>query len=188
MANLARVRVAWSGNPVVGPGVSTLYWDEADSGYVAKLATFFNAVKNIVTVGVVWTIPNTGDLIDVATGAITGAWTDGTSTTVSAAQSGNYAAGVGARIRWQTSGIRNGRRVRGSTFIVPITVAGYDAGGTLSTTVIDACNTAAGAVFTAGATQMKIYSRPNAGGPGQANTVLNGSCLDTVSWLRTRRT
>ena len=188
MANLARVRVTWAGSPVVGPGVSTFYWDEADSGYVAKVTAFFNAVKNIVAVGVVWTIPNTGDLIDVATGELTGSWTDGTAATVNAAQAGNYAQGVGARIRWATSGIRNGRRVRGSTFIVPLTVAAYDAGGTLSTTVIDACNTAAGTFFTGGVTQAKIWSRPVGGGGGQANTILSGQCLDQVSWLRTRRT
>lgn len=188
MANLARIRVNWTGSPLVGPSVSTFYWDEADTGYVAKIAALFNAVKNIVAVGVVWNIANTGDLVDIATGELTGSWTDGTTTTVSATQSGNFAAGVGARIRWSTSGIRNGRRVRGATFIVPLTVAAYDAGGSLSTTVIDACNTAAGAVFTGGTTGLRIYSRPVGGAGGQSNVVTGGQCLDTVSWLRSRRT
>ena len=173
---------------MTGPGVTTFYWNEADTGFQPKVIAFFNAVKNVVAVGVTWTIPASGDLIDVATGEITGAWVDGTSSSVASAQAGNYAAGVGARIAWQTSGIRNGRRVRGSTFIVPVTVAGYDAGGTLATSVIDACNTAAGTLFTAGATGLRIWSRPGPSGAGQANTVLNGSCPDRVSWLRTRRT
>lgn len=187
MANIARVRTTWQGNAIVGPGVTTFYFDEAASGYLTRVNGFWNALKNVICVGINLQTANTGDLLDENTGAITGTWTDGTSSTVATLQSGNYAAGVGARIKWQTNGIRGKRRVRGSTFVVPLTVAAYDAGGTLSTTVIDACNTAAGLMIAGGSSGFGIWSRPVGGTGGQLSDVVGYQTLDQVSWLRTRR-
>ena len=114
MSIILRVRTVWTGTPVVGGGISTFYFTQSATGMVADLHTFWAAIGNRVPLGVTWTTANTGDLIDDATGALTGTWTDGTSSSVSSSGTGTYAGGVGARILWQTSGIRNGRRVRGA--------------------------------------------------------------------------
>ena len=188
MANLQRVRVLWGGSPVVGPGVSTFYWDEAVTGFLPALNTFFSSCAGRMPNGLTLTIPNTGDLIDVATGEISGSWSD---TIVSGAAGGSanaYAAGVGVRVSWSTSGIRHGRRVRGSTFLVPITTDCYATDGTIGAAFLSTFQSAAGTLIVAQGANMRIYSRPSDGAPGQANPVTGALVPDRISWLRTRRT
>jgi len=188
MANLARVRVVWSGTPVVGGGVSTFYWNEAHTGFVADLSGMFTTMVSRFPSGLTWTCENTGDLIDVETGAISGSWTDGSNWSVSGSSASVYAAGVGARIRWQTSGMSNGRRVRGSTFLVPLVAAGYDTDGTLTSAFVTGLQSAAGSLLTNSEGNLRIYTRPVAGSGGRASTVVGFTLPDKVSWLRTRRT
>lgn len=188
MANLVRVRSVWSGTPVVGGGVSTFYWNESHSGFVADLGAFWTSIGALIAAGVTITTENTGDLIDVETGAISGSWTDGSTSIVNSGGTSTYAAGVGLRIRWATGGIRNKRRVRGSTFVVPIGTACYDAQGTIANANLTTAGNAAGALFAASEGNMRIYSRPVAGSGGAASTVLNFTIPDKVSWLRSRRT
>lgn len=188
MANLARVRTSWIGSPVVGPGVSTFYFAEASSGFVAAVSAFFVSIAARVPSGVMFTTLNTGDLVDINTGALTGTWTDGTTGTAATSGSGTYAAGVGARGRWATNGVRNGRRVRGSTFIVPLTSACYQSDGSIDGTVWTSLSSSFGTLYTATAPNMRIWSRPVAGAGGQAHTVIGPDLPDRVSWLRSRRT
>lgn len=187
MPNLARVRTTWNGTPVVGPGVSTFYFAEASSGFVAAVSAFFVSLASRVPATVLFTTLNSGDLIDIDTGAISGTWTDGSTGTANSNAAGAYAQGVGVRGRWATSGLRNGRRVRGSTFIVPLTAAAYAVDGTIDATVHTAVSNAFNTLFTATAPNMRIYSRPGVGGQGQANTVIGVDTPDKVSWLRSRR-
>lgn len=188
MANLARVRVEWTGTPVVGSGVSTFYFDEAATGYPADLSTFFDTIKGRIPIGVTIRIPSNGDLIDVASGELTGTWSEAGGSVVVCSGTGNYAAGVGARSKWRTSGIKNGRRVVGSTFLCPLTTGAYDSDGTILAAVLSTLSGATTALVTAVGTDMKIYSRPVAGSGGQASTVVSGEVPDKVSWLRSRRT
>jgi len=188
MANLARVRTVWSGTPVIGGGVSTFYFDEAHTGFVADLHNFWAALGIRVKTGVTWTTAPTGDLIDVATGELSGTWTDGVISIVNASSANNYAAGVGARISWPTSGIRNGRRVKGSTFVVPLTTDCYEADGTIGAAYLGTIQTAATNLLAASAGNQRVYSRPAPSLSGQANTVIDAVAPDKVSWLRSRRT
>lgn len=188
MANVIRIRTTWTGSPVVGPGVSTFYWEEADTGFVAKLNTFWTSLAGTIESGIALQTLNSGDLIDIPTGTLTGTWTDGGTSNVNTSSTGNYAAGVGARIKWQTSGVRNGRRVQGATFLVPLPVSAYDATGTLAPTTLTNITNAANALVLASAGKMRIYSRPSSTGAGVASAVVGASVLDTVSWLRSRRT
>jgi len=188
MANLARVRTTWTGTPVTGGGVSTFYFAEAHSGFVADLGAFFTSMATRFPTGLTWTTENTGDLIDVETGALSGSWTDSSTSIVNASGTGDYAGGVGARIRWQTSGISGKRRVRGSTFLCPLTVSQYDNQGSIATATLTALGTAAGTLFTAADGNLRIYTRPVGGAGGKASAVLNFTIPDRISWLRTRRT
>jgi len=188
MPNLARVRTSWVGAPVVGEGVSTFYFDEAHSGFVADLQAFWVSLAPRVPTGVLWTTLNTGDIIDENTGALVGTWTDGVTSTVASNGNGAYAQGVGCRGRWATNGIRNGRRVRGSTFICPMVTSTYQADGTIDGTVWTGISNAFGTLYTAGAGFQYIWSRPVAGAGGDAHLVVNTDLPDKVSWLRSRRT
>lgn len=188
MANLCRVRAEWSGSSVVGPGVSTFYFNEAASGFIADLTTFFQALQNFIPLTTQIRVLSSGDLIDVATGALSGTWSDGVNGTANGAGTGTYAQGVGARIRWATGGITNGRRVRGSTYIVPIISTQFDGSSGLQTSLVTNITNAANALLTAQLGDLTVYTRPAPSHPGAAHPVTSADVPDKVSWLRTRRT
>lgn len=105
---------------------------------------------------------------------------------------GSYAAGVGSRLRWATDGIKNGRRVVGTTFVVPLTVANYESNGTLIANAVlgqtNAGSTLLGSLNAIG-TPLAIWSRPTTqgGSDGALHPVTGVSVPDRVSWLSTRR-
>lgn len=187
MATLLRVRSSWGGTGVVGAGVSTFYFVAATPGVTAAVSTLWSSMAPVIATGVSITTLNTGDTIDSDTGEINGSYTDGTTTTVTSSGTGSYASGVGARIRWTTGGIRAGRRVRGATFICPLSAANYDTNGTIASGVVTSMSAAAQALLTATTPNFVIYSRPGGGLPGQASVVTAGIVPDAISWLRSRR-
>lgn len=184
---------------MVGPGVSTFYLQgSVTTGWPAAVLALFNALKGFVPPGVTWTIPGTVDILDEATGEITGVNTPGGGGTVaSSAPAGDYKPGVGARIRWQTSGIVGGRKVQGTTFLVPVMSAEIP-NGTLSASLAST-GVSAPATYrqTAGITPA-IYSRPRPAHVKNGVTIpaRAGSCWpivgntmpNSLTWLRTRRT
>ena len=187
MAVLLRVPVVWSGLTGL-PGVSVLYWDGGVSSVMTDVTAFFNAIKGVFPSGLSWTIPNAGDNIDDATGTLIGDWSTTGGGTVSATGGFTaYAAGTGARVRWNTGNIVDGRRLRGSTFLVPLTGGGYDSSGTIENTTLSTLQTAATTLASTGA--LKVWSRPTPGGSdGTSGTVLSAVVPDRVTSLRSRRT
>lgn len=145
MANLARLRCTWLGNGVVGPGLSTFYFNPANTGAAAAVSAFFTALNPVlIPSGLQVSIPTSGDIIDDATGALVGAWTDpGGPFTFTGTGAGTFAMGVGFRVAWTTNGIHLGRRVRGSTFICPIMGAIYDSAGTIANATVTSASAAA---------------------------------------------
>src|SRR6185503_16737163 len=94
MAIVSRVRVAWSGGAVPGGGLSTFYFDTPSPGFQADVKDFFAALSSYVPSGVTWSIPNTGEEINTATGDIGATWTDGVSAVVTGSNpTTTYAAG-----------------------------------------------------------------------------------------------
>lgn len=188
MANLARVRTTWTGGAVSGPGVSTFFVDEAASGFLTAFDVFWDSLKYVLVAGLSLQTLNSGELIDVATGGITGTWTDGVTSNISTSGTGGYALGVGARIVWSTTGITGSRIVKGSTFMVPLTAAQYDGDGTIVPATLGTITGAAATLATALGSDFKIYSRPIPGRAGSAHSVVSSAVPDKVSWLRSRRT
>lgn len=193
-----RLRCSWTGSGVVGPGVSTFYALDTSPGFPAAVRAFLNSQAGSYPAGTSIQVPNNGDVLDPATGALTGSWTDGsTPAVITGTGSGGYAAGVGAQVRWKTAGIVNGRRCQGSTFLVPQISATYDAQGTIASVQLTSMQTAAQAYITA-APYAVVWSRPYAGDttPGHVRPPRAGSTHlitafdvpDRVSWLRSRRT
>lgn len=186
---MQRLRVEWSGSGVVGPGLTTFYADEgAGSMDPSEVVTFFDSIKALFPSTVTWTIPGEGDMLNEGTGELAGTWSASGGGTVAGTSSASYAAGVGARVRWNTAGIVGGRRVRGSTFLVPLTVNHYDGQGTLESTAVSTLATAAGALVTGLAGALVVWSRPAPGRAGTMHAVTGSSLPDRVSWLRSRRT
>lgn len=185
---IQRLRCEWGGPGVEGPGLTTFY-AEADGTLAIQVGAtgFFDAVKAMIPTGTTIEVPGTGDLVDELTGQLTGTWGSGTSTTITGTGSGTFAAGVGARVVWETGAIRNGRRVRGSTFVVPLVSGYYESNGTLSGAAVTNLETAIGNMLVQVPTQMRVWSRPGPSGPGAALSVASGSAPDKISWLRSRR-
>lgn len=192
-----RLRVTWSGAPVIGPGLSTFYALDTSPGFPAAVRAMIAGWASSIPTGTTITVPNNGDVIDPSTGALTGVWSDGSAPApVTGSGSGTYARGVGAQVRWRTSGIVAGRRVVGSTFIVPMVSLGFDTDGTLGPATITALLTPATA-YVAAAPYACVWSRPFAGDPsatppkparaGSIHLIGGASIPDRPSWLVSRR-
>lgn len=192
MANIKRIRVVWSGSAVTGNGVSTHYCSTSDTGLAAGLKAFYTAMAGIFTTSLSWTVPVTGDLVDDVTGHLAGSWTEtaGTGGTVAGTNAGQWAQGVGARIKWITGGIHAGRRVVGSTFMVPLIINAYEGSGEITSAYLSSMSSAASGLITA-VPSLRILSAPTVyhGTPidGTSSTVLAALVPDEVSWLRGRR-
>jgi hypothetical protein len=183
---MRKVPVAWQ-TGVGGVGVSVFYTPFGTDATV-ELATFFNAIKTQVPSVVTWDVPGTGDVVDEASGLITGAWIGGTPATVVATGAAIYAGGTGAYVKWQTGGIVAGRRVRGRTFLCPIINTGYDAQGTIGSGTLAVFGPAATTL--AGSGKLLIWHRPSGPGAtdGSSHAVVGASVPDKVTSLRSRRT
>lgn len=188
MASIVRLRALWSGTPVVGGGVSVFHFAAGSSSGPATVYGFFDTLKGTIPNGVTIVVPGVGDTIDENTGEIDGTWTgSGGGTINSTGGSGAWAAGVGARVVWITSGITRGRRVRGSTFVVPMTAAAYESNGTLTSAVVSGLNTAS--TYMDADSTFGVYTRPQAGLSNGAFHLQVASFIpDAVTWLRSRRT
>jgi|SRR5215831_11865595 len=198
MAQIARMRCAWVGGGVVGPGLSTFYSTTTTTGFPAAIRAFFEAVKSQLHTGTTITVPNSGDLITVETGELAGTWSEssgGGVTTTSGA--GMFVQGVGARVAWTTDGINAGRRVRGSTFLVPMDGDTYDTTGLFLSGAVAILQAAADGLAGSGV-DLQIYSPPKThrdalgnrviDRDGQTQNLLSGNVPQSISWLRSRRT
>lgn len=180
----------------MGAGLSVLHFSSTEGGTAsqaaARASTFFDGLKTILPPTVTVQVANVVELRTDNAGSLTGTTGVATQPIVTGTGSATgLAAGVGMRVRWATEGIRNGRAVIGTTFIVPVPAAGYEANGTLASTYITAAQTAASALITGAATDgcpLGVWSRPSvAAGDGAFHLVTAAVVPDQVSWLTTRR-
>ena len=200
MADIARVKVRWSGF-TGSPGYSVFHF--RDFGGVTptvsdvelaidRVDAFFNAIKaylpsvvNVKTQADVEVIDETnGSLVNVLQGTPTA----GVNGTASGATP--YAAATGAVLTWRTSGIRNGRRIRGRTFLVPMSSDCFSFDGTINGTALTTLTTAATALTdTTGLADLAVWARPTGPGAtdGIAHAVTAFSIPDMSAVLRSRR-
>lgn len=188
MADLNRVRVAWQGWPG-SPGVSTFYLGGTPTqAQIDAIRAYFNAIVGSLPSGLTINVPASGDVIDDVSGLITNAWAVGTvPTTVTGTGTGNYAGNAGAVHHWLTSAVRNRRRVRGRTFLVPLVSTSYDTAGSLSTTMISTMTAAGTALLSALGTNFRVWSRPVNGISGGSAVVTGQRVPDLAVSLRSRR-
>lgn len=187
MAIIARVPVEWSGLPNL-PGYSVFHWDFTVNPDLSDLTAFFTAVAGRFITGLTWRIPSAGDTINDADGSLAGSWVaTGGGSVVSSAGAGQYAAGTGVRVRWETGTIVGKRRLKGATYMLPIAGAGYDNDGTITSTYLTTFQNAANTLVSAGG--LLVWHRNTPGGSdGTSAAVVSAVVPDRVSSLRTRRT
>lgn len=187
---LHRVIINWSHSAIKGSAVTVLHYagDQDTAPPLAALRAAFEAAKSAFPGGLTLEFPNTGDSIEDTTGELVGTWSAPAVANVSGA-SGTLtaAAGVGACISWNTGGIINGRRLRGRTFLVPLSAAAYQENGTISDTVYPWLTTLAGAIQASG--PLAVWHRPSIKGASDGNSygVTGNRVRDKVAILTSRR-
>lgn len=197
MANIQRVRVALTGFQG-GPGVSTFYALDG-SALMAPLRAFYDSLKTVIPNDVQIMVESSGDIIDPATGGLTGAWVGVPSTTVGGEAAGSYAAPVGIIARWLTPVVADGHRLKGRTFIVPLAGNQFDTSGQPLFSIVDGLRVAAQTFVNAASPNFIIWHRPFAGSaatPGHparpahigTTAIVTGSSAGTkAAVLRSRR-
>ena len=189
---LARVIVEWSGTPVVGRAVNVLHFaaDVGDPDAGAIRDAYF-AMRSALPASVTITVPGAGDVIDDADGSLVRTWSDTAPATVLGSSTDTSAAGVGAVVNWNTGAIVGGlhgpHRLKGRTFLVPLSTFAYDAQGTLTTAQLAALNAFGTAMMAAG--PLGIWHRPTTSGgtDGTSSGVTSFSVRDHVAFLSSRR-
>lgn len=188
MPNLSVLVFTWTGPPVVGPGATVLHCQEGDENATITAAnTFFNAVKGLMPAGITISAPVSGNVLDELSGHVVGSWSAGASGPTVTTGFNIFVNGVGLRVKWPTIGIVGGRRVVGSTFLVPLSTESYEGAGNLTAATLTTARAAAVA-FGTSASAPRIYSRPTSSHGGISFPTLTGDVPDLVSWLRSRRT
>ena len=181
MATLNQIRCTWSG--VTGlPGISTFYATGDPSFLIARLKTFFEAVKTSIPTGITIAYPSSGITVDTATGQANGAWSSTTTASTSCTATGTYQAPTGAVVNWKTGVYVNGRELRGKTFLVPLANGAFGSDGKLLSTNVTSFTTAAAAV-PGGGNPLVVWSKTAA-----ANAPVTSATVPAkVAVLRSRR-
>lgn len=164
---------------------------EADA-VAAKLATFRSNIRPQIPSQVSLRPLSDIEQIDEASGDLQLVFTTAATTAQagSATSTASWAAPVGGVISWATSGIRNARRVRGRTFVVPLSSVAFDTDGTLSAGGMTSLTTAANALMAADPNvKLAVYGRPTgpAATDGDAFEVVSNRVPDMGAILTSRR-
>jgi hypothetical protein len=185
MTDIAKVVVSWS-NFTGQPGYSVFY--KVAAGLVTtNLRTFYDSIKAYLPSNLAIQVPNSGDVINDATGVLSGSWSTATNLVVTGTSSSVYAAGSGAVAKWRSSGIVAGRRVVGRTFLIPLTGGAFDTNGTLLAAPLLILQNAAAALVTAEAGNLLVWHRPKAGAGGLSFPVVSSDVPDRSALMRSRR-
>lgn len=199
---VALVRTEWSGTSG-GPGLTQLavlgaaggIWNPGGTqGAVDSVRAFWDSLKGLLPNELSLQVSPVIDDYDTNTGELVGSFVAATTPTqVLGTSATNYAAGAGFKVTWNTGSIRDGRRVRGSTFVVPAASGVYDTSGLITSAAKTTVNTAAAALILAldtADTSLAVWSRPRelpTVRTGLAYDVETGSCSSKTAILRGRR-
>lgn len=200
MPDIARVKLKWSGF-VGGPGLSVFHFmtdagtppDNTDCLAVAtRVRAFADAIKGMIPATVSLTVDPAVEIITSPGGTLTTIENVTPPAVVNSTASGTivYSAASGAVISWRTAGIRNGRRVRGRTFLVPLHGNAYQNDGSLDAGYIGTLNTAATALRDIGSNiDLCVYGRESAPGAldGVVHRVTSHNVPDMAAILKSRR-
>lgn len=100
----------------------------------------------------------------------------------------SYSAVSGAVANWRTNDYRFGRRIRGRTFIVPLSGNSYEEDGTLSGASRSAVSSFADEMVNGGGSAaFGVWSRPRNGAGGVFASVVGSNVPDMAAVLRSRR-
>lgn len=161
MANMSRVRTSLTGF-AGAPGVSTMYF-LGTAPPVFNVHSFWLAIKAFLPADVRVSVESAGDVIESTTGVLSGSWVGDPQADVQGTGPNGYSAASGALVRWETSLVADGHRVRGRTFIVPLDGASYNLIGSIQADTLTVLRSAGTALATDTASSFVVWHRPFAG-------------------------
>lgn len=188
-------RVQWSGGSITGPGVSVHHGRIEAAGTAGQAAidlanrcrVLWDGLKTFVPTGITWSFPGEVTELDTATGQLEDVHPINVlADVVSSGSNSSWAKPAGGRIDWLTEVVVGGRRLKGRTYVVPLSGAQYDAQGSLTPACISGLVAAASAYRDGGVTdemQPSVWSRRH----GVQGDITNVRVPDRVSILTSRR-
>lgn len=206
MTTLYRVRTTWSYTPG-GPGYSNLYFGTTDplaagaQTAVNDMQAFWNAIKTLIPSVVTLQVDPSVIMVEDVTGEQVGDISVGSPpASILGTGGGAWAAPAGATAQWSTASYLFGRRVKGRTYLVPLTGSAFQSDGTLLGTAQTTLAGAAAALV-AGGSNLVVYTRPRKAAPanpvtgkpavtaraGASSLVVSGTVRDIVAVLKSRR-
>lgn len=197
MSTLAKIVLQWNGLPG-GAGYS-IFWSTQTVPNLTPFNSFLVAIQALYPQSVTIVSSNTGELIESTTGKMTGTYTTTGATSTIGTGATSYTPQSGALVKWNTGFFANGRAVRGRTYIVPLTIGQFGAGGVLQAAAVTTLQTAATNLVAQSQPNLVVYSRPRykkadtPGDPpvlvrqGAFNQVVSASVTNKVCTLNGRR-
>lgn len=203
MTEILRVRSEWTGFngapgftnlffrdfTTDGPGGTTGTVENATAA-VERVRNFFGGLAQLLPDDVTITPDSNVDLLEDSTGELLDSFTSTSGGAIQGTDTGGYQAAGGACITWRTGGIRNGRRIIGRTFLVPMAGSLFNTTGQIIPSVQQIIQTQANQLLNpAGTPDLGIYARPTAPGAadGQWTVARAASVPSRGSILRSRR-
>lgn len=200
MALMLRVVTRWDGF-AGAPGFTNLHFRDFDTdtdpdlaqatAAINKVATFFGAMTELLPAAARLQIQREVDVLESTTGELlmTLNYT-GTLNAIAGTAAASVAGPAGAVVNWRTGNVRNGRRIRGRTFLVPLAVSAYEVNGTLLASAQNTIQSAATALIdNTGNPDLGVWARPS--GPTATDGIwvlaTGASVPDMVAVLRSRR-
>lgn len=190
---ITRVTAVWTGFPGA-PGYSNFFFSAFGGGdlvdlEVERVRSFFTNLGSAVPSSVTVQVQQEAAILDDDDGSlISYALATDNPSPVEFVGDSDYSGASGAAVTWNTETVNRGRRVRGRTFVVPLSIQAYDSDGTLSSSALNSLNAAGEALIGDGdGPQFVVWSRPQGGGGGVAAPVVSHRVADRVAVLRSRR-
>lgn len=194
MATIVRIQAVWTGFQG-GPGYTHWYGiSDGDSAAAAaalapRMRTFFDSIKGLIPSNVDIKVQRTYQVLNDQNGHVTNeAQLAVDPAILSGTAVGVYSAASGAVMNWETGFFNaNGRRVRGRTYLVPLSSTAMENDGTLSSTAFNTLQ-AAGTAALGGTGSLGVWTRPSPGGSdGDFNIAISALVKDKVAVLTSRR-
>lgn len=194
MASIFRVKAEWTGF-AGAPGISVFHFSTFEGnfgpgaqGAINALVNLFDGINSLIPDNITIRVSDEVEVIEDSTGELIDYVPGLTTAPSQGANTATYAGPSGAVINWSTSTVRNGRRMRGRTFLVPLSIGAYDQDGTLTSGAVTTLQTEVDLLLAAPDVELLVYGRPTAAGTdGVSAPVISGRVPDLVAVLRSRR-
>lgn len=185
-----QVRTVWSGFSG-GPGYTNLYFADASTvdAVLDAVSQWWTDLQQVFPTSMTFSIDNAVQQIDTVTGAETGS-SNGTTFVPPVSGGALNAFGpapAGICVGWDTSDFLAGRRIRGRTFLVPVTKVAFEDNGTIAGGTLTTVAAAASALLTNADAALSVWHRPVLGTGGQVSRATAFTVRDKAAVLRSRR-